>query len=158
LTRLWNTKAPFDEVARVSRLKAEATPRGKEDVVVAADTVVVCNGQVLGKPKDEADAFRMLKMLSGKVHQVMTGLTVLSGDSAVVCTEVTDIYFKELTDSEILAYIRTGEPMDKAGSYGIQGGAALFVEKLVGDYYNVVGLPVCRLGQILKTFITEEVI
>ena len=151
-----NAKAPFDEVARVSRLKAEATPRSKEDVVVAADTVVVCNGQILGKPKDEADAFRMLKMLSGKVHQVMTGLTVLYGDSAVVCTEVTDIHFRELTDREILTYIRTGEPMDKAGSYGIQGGAALFVEKLVGDYYNVVGLPVCRLGQILKTLITEE--
>ena len=147
--------SPYDEVARVSRLKAEATPHERADVVVAADTIVVCNGNVLGKPKDEQDAFRMLKMLSGKDHQVMTGLTVLRGDSAVVCTEVTDIHFRELTDREILAYIRTGEPMDKAGAYGIQGGAALFAEKMCGDYYNVMGLPVCRLGQILKSLAPE---
>ena len=149
-------KSPFDEVARVSRLKAEAVPREPEDVVIAADTIVVCGGTVLGKPKDEADAFRMLKMLSGKDHQVMTGLTVLKGDTAFVCTEVTDIHFRELTDREITAYIRTKEPMDKAGAYGIQGGAALFAEKLVGDYYNVMGLPVCRLSQILKTAMGEE--
>lgn len=146
---------PYDEVARVSRLKAEATPRKNTDVVIAADTIVVCNGNVLGKPKDENDAFRMLKMLSGKDHQVMTGLTVLRGDASLVCTEVTDIHFRELTDKEILAYIRTGEPMDKAGAYGIQGGAALFVEKMAGDYYNVMGLPVCRLGQMLKSLAPE---
>ena len=149
------TKSAYDEVARVSRLKAEATPRTAEDVVVAADTIVVCDGKVLGKPSDEEDAFRMLKLLSGKDHQVMTGLTVLRGDQALVCTELTDIHFRELTDKEIRAYIRTGEPMDKAGSYGIQGGAALFAEKMVGDYYNVMGLPVCRLGQILKTLAPE---
>ena len=148
-------KQSFDEVARVSRLKAEATPRDHDDVVIAADTIVVCNGAVLGKPIDESDAFRMLKLLSGKDHQVMTGLTVLRGETAVVCTEVTDIHFRELSDKEIRAYIATGEPMDKAGSYGIQGGAALFAEKMVGDYYNVMGLPVCRLGQILKTVAPE---
>lgn len=146
---------PFEEVARVSRLKAEAVPRDADDVVVAADTIVVCDGQILGKPKDEADAFRMLKLLSGKDHQVMTGLTVLRGDSVTVHTEVTDIHFRPLSDKEIWQYIRTGEPMDKAGSYGIQGGAALFAERLVGDYYNVMGLPVCRLGQILKTVAPE---
>ena len=149
-------KAPYDEVARVSRLKAAAVPHGPEDIVIAADTIVVCDGCVLGKPKDTADAFRMLRMLSGKDHQVMTGLTVLKGREATVCTVVTDIHFRELTDREIDAYIRTGEPMDKAGAYGIQGGAALFVEKLVGDYYNVMGLPVCRLGQILKTVMGEQ--
>ena len=149
------TLSPYDEVARVSRLKAEATPHEDTDVVVAADTIVVCDGNILGKPKDERDAFRMLKMLSGKDHQVMTGLTVLRGDAAAVCTEVTDIHFRELTDREILAYIRTGEPMDKAGAYGIQGGAALFVEKMCGDYYNVMGLPVCLLGQILKSLAPE---
>jgi len=148
-------KAPFDEVARVSRAKAEATPRGGDDVVIAADTIVVCNGQVLGKPKDEADAFRMLRLLSGRDHQVMTGLCVLRGSNAAVCTEVTDIHFRELTDREIRAYIATGEPMDKAGSYGIQGGAALFAEKLCGDYYNVMGLPVCRLGQLLRSMAPE---
>ena len=143
------------EVARVSRLKAEAVEREADDVVVAADTIVVCQGEILGKPTDEADAYRMLRLLSGKDHQVMTGMTVLRGGQALTCTEVTDIHFRDLTDKEILAYIRTGEPMDKAGSYGIQGGAALFAEKLVGDYYNVMGLPVCRLGQLLKTIAPE---
>ena len=148
-------KRPFDEVARVSHLKATATPRGQDDVVVAADTIVVCDGQVLGKPRDEEDAFRMLSLLSGRDHQVMTGLTVIRGDREVVCTEVTDIHFKTLTPSVIRRYISTGEPMDKAGAYGIQGGAALFVEKMVGDYYNVMGLPVCRLGMILEELAPE---
>lgn len=148
-------KPPFEEVARVSRRKAEAVAHTDTDVVVAADTVVVCDGQVLGKPRDEADAMRMLKLLSGRDHQVMTGLTVLRDETAVVCTEVTDIHFRELSQKEILAYIRTGEPMDKAGAYGIQGGAALFAQSLVGDYYNVVGLPVCRLGQILRELVPE---
>ena len=142
-------KPPFQEVARVSRAKAEAVVRSEEDVVIAADTIVVCAGKVLGKPADEADAFQMLRLLSGRDHQVMTGMTVLRGDECIVCTEVTDIHFRPLTDREILAYIATGEPMDKAGSYGIQGGAALFAQRLEGDYYNVMGLPVCRLGQIL---------
>ena len=144
-----------EEVARVSRAKAMAIPRQAEDVVVAADTIVVCNGQVLGKPKDEADACRMLRLLSGRDHQVMTGMTVLRGERALTTTEITDIHFRELTDREILGYIATGEPMDKAGSYGIQGGAALFAEKLHGDYYNVMGLPVCRLGQLLKQIAPE---
>ena len=144
-----------DEVARVSRLKAEATDHTPEDVVIAADTVVVCSGEVLGKPKSEEDAYRMLRLLSGKDHQVMTGMTVLRGNTATVCTEITDIHFRTLSDREIWAYIRTGEPMDKAGAYGIQGGAALFVERIVGDYYNVMGLPVCRLGQILKDIAPE---
>ena len=143
-------KPPYDEVARVSRLKALAIRREENDIVIAADTIVVCNGQVLGKPVDEADARRMLKLLSGRDHQVMTGMTVLQGSRQFVTTEVTDIHFRALSDQEIDRYIATKEPMDKAGSYGIQGGAALFVEKLVGDYYNVMGLPVCRLSQILK--------
>ena len=143
-------QAPFDEVARVSRRKAEAIPREADDIVVAADTIVVCRGRVLGKPRDAADARQMLELLSGRDHQVMTGLTVLRGSTAVTHTEVTDLHFRPLTAAEIDAYIASGEPMDKAGSYGIQGGAALFCEKMNGDYYNVVGLPVCRLGQILK--------
>ena len=142
---------PADEAdARVSRLKAQAVPRPADDLVIAADTIVVCDGQVLGKPRDEADAFRMLSLLSGRDHQVMTGLTVLQGDTCISHTEITHIHFLPLTDSQIHAYIRTGEPMDKAGAYGIQGGAALFAQRLEGDYYNVMGLPVCRLGQILR--------
>ena len=140
---------PYDEVARLSREKALAVPREGEDVVIAADTIVVCDGARLGKPRDEADAFRMLRMLSGRDHQVMTGMTVLQGERSVTCTEVTDIHFRDLSDGEIRAYIATGEPMDKAGAYGIQGGAAVFAEKLVGDYYNVMGLPVCRLRMLL---------
>jgi len=149
-------KPASQEVARVSCAKAQAVAHDPDDVVIAADTIVVCNGQVLGKPTDEADAYRMLRLLSGRDHQVMTGLTVLRGDKCVTCTEITDIHFRELSDREILAYIATKEPMDKAGSYGIQGGAALFAEKLNGDYYNVVGLPVCRLGQILRDLLMEE--
>ena len=148
-------KPVFDEVARVSCLKAKAITRQADDIVIAADTVVVCAGQLLGKPKDTADAIRMLRLLSGRDHQVMTGMTVLRGDRCAVCTEVTDIHFRELSQQEILAYVRSGEPMDKAGAYGIQGGAALFAEKMVGDYYNVMGLPVCRLYQILRDMAPE---
>ena len=149
------TKPPFDEVARVSRLKALAIQRGEDDIVVAADTIVVCGEQVLGKPRDEADAFRMLRLLSGRDHQVMTGMTVLRGGKALTCTEVTDIHFRVLSEKEIEGYVASGEPMDKAGSYGIQGGAALFAEKMVGDYYNVMGLPVCKLWQLLQKIAPE---
>lgn len=142
-------KPPYDEVARVSRCKAQAIPHEAGDVVIAADTIVVCDGRTLGKPKDAADAVRMLKMLSGRAHQVMTGLTILRDDVCTTVTEVTDIRFRVLTDAEIERYVATGEPMDKAGAYGIQGGAAVFAPRLEGDYYNVMGLPVCRLHQLL---------
>ena len=144
------SRPAYDEVARVSRMKALAVPREPEDVVIAADTIVVCEGKVLGKPKDEADAFATLRLLSGRDHQVMTGCTVLAGDKIHSFTEVTDLHFRDLTDKEIARYVASGEPMDKAGSYGIPGGAALFCTRMVGDYYNVMGLPVCALGQCLK--------
>ena len=148
-------KPAAEEVARVSRAKAMAVAHDPEDVVVAAATIVVCGGEVLGKPKEEQDAYRMLRLLSGRDHQVMTGMTVLRGDTILTTTEITDIHFRELSDREILRYIASHEPMDKAGSYGIQGGAAMFAEKLCGDYYNVMGLPVCRLGQLLKQIAPE---
>ena len=141
---------PFHEVARVSRCKALAVAREAEDVVIAADTIVVCQGKVLGKPHSEEEAVRMLSMLSGRDHQVMTGVTVLCGEQEAVFTEVTDLHFRQLSEKEIARYVRSGEPMDKAGAYGIQGGAALFCSRLVGDYYNVMGLPVCRLGEVLR--------
>lgn len=137
------------EVARVSRAKAMATPAKAEDVIIAADTIVVCNGKTLGKPKSKEQAVEMLTMLSGRDHQVMTGLTVRKGDTCRTVTEITHLHFRKLSQREILDYVATGEPMDKAGAYGIQGGAALFVERLDGDYYNVMGLPVCRLWQVL---------
>ncbi len=143
-------KSPFEEVARISRRKAFAVERNIDDVVVAADTIVVCQGRALGKPRTEAEAIAMLQMLSGRDHQVMTGVTVLRGRQAETFTEVTDLHFRPLSRREIEGYVATGEPMDKAGAYGIQGGAALFCERMNGDYYNVMGLPVCRLGQVLR--------
>ena len=147
--------SPADEVARVSRLKALAIDHAPEDVVIAADTIVVCDGRVLGKPRSEEEAKQMLRFLSGRDHQVMTGMTVLRGQEAVVCTEVTDLHFRSLSNREIDAYVATGEPMDKAGAYGIQGGAALFCSRMEGDYYNVMGLPVCRLSRILARIAPE---
>ena len=149
------SRSPYDEVARVSRAKAEAISRQRDDIVVAADTIVVCAGRTLGKPCSAGEAREMLRLLSGRDHQVMTGMTVLRGETAVTVTEVTDIHFRELTDKEIESYIATGEPMDKAGAYGIQGGAALFAQRMVGDYYNVMGLPVCRLYEILSEIAPE---
>lgn len=148
-------KDPADEVARVSRAKALAVPRNDGDVVIAADTIVVLDGNVLGKPVDKTHAAAMLTALSGRDHQVMTGVTVLQGQTCLTQTEITDVHFRSLSRQEIENYIATGEPMDKAGAYGIQGGAALFVEKLQGDYYNVMGLPVCRLLLMLRTVAPE---
>ena len=148
-------KSPYDEVGRVSRAKALAVPREAGDIVIAADTIVVCEGRVLGKPRDAEEAVRMLRLLSGRDHQVMTGCTVLKGGESETFTEVTDLHFRPLCQKEIEKYVASGEPMDKAGAYGIQGGAALFCERMVGDYYNVMGLPVCRLGQTLRKLAPE---
>lgn len=148
-------KPPYEEVARVSCAKAKAVAAAPEDLVIAADTIVVCGGRVLGKPKTAAEAKQMLQLLSGRDHQVMTGVTVVRGDRAEVFTEVTDLHFRTLSEREIDRYVASGEPMDKAGAYGIQGGAALFCDRMAGDYYNVMGLPVCRLGQVLKRMAPE---
>lgn len=146
---------PETEVARVSRKKAEATTRNPGDIVIAADTIVVCDGQILGKPQSPAHAVQMLTLLSGRSHQVMTGLTVIRDQQVLTCTECTDIYFRPLSEWEIQNYVATGEPMDKAGAYAIQGGAALFTQHMVGDYYNVMGLPVCKLWQLLQQIAPE---
>ena len=131
---------PCEEVARVSRRKALAVARQADDIVIAADTIVVCDDKVLGKPHTREEAEQMLTLLSGRDHQVMTGLTVLRGENIQSVTEITAIHFRPLSKKEIAAYVATGEPMDKAGAYGIQGGAALFAEKMVGDYYNRDGV------------------
>ena len=123
---------------------------GMDAVVIAADTVVALDGAVLGKPADELEAFKMLSTLSGCRHQVYTGLTVLRGEERHTVSEETTVAFRELSEEEISCYIQTGEPMDKAGAYGIQGFGALLIEGIQGDYYNVMGLPVCRLGGILR--------
>ena len=145
------TADPEAEVRRVSELKARAVEQlcEKEDLIIAADTIVVCQGKILGKPADEAEAYEMLRLLSGREHRVITGLCVLKDGISYCHSEVTHLSFVELTDQQIRAYIATGEPMDKAGAYGIQGKASIFVPGIRGDYYNVMGLPVCALAQIL---------
>ncbi|MCC8357009.1 MAG: Maf family protein [Oscillospiraceae bacterium] len=135
----------------LSRAKAEEIAAGHpESVVIGADTVVEADGVLLGKPRDEADAARMLRMLSGKAHRVYTGVTVIKDGKAMTQAEETAVYFRTLTEREIAAYIATGEPMDKAGAYGYQGYAGLFIEKIEGDYFNVIGLPLCCLGRLLE--------
>ena len=119
----------------------------KQSMVVGADTVVAYQGQILGKPADEADAKRMLTMLSGQTHEVYTGVCVIEDGKTKTFYEETKVTFYEISDEQIDRYIKTGEPMDKAGSYGIQGKAAVFIKGIEGDYYNVVGFPIARFLQ-----------
>ena len=145
--------APDQLVVALSRAKAaEVAARcaGPDDVVIGADTVVVLDGAVLGKPKDAADARSMLRALSGRTHSVFTGVTVLRGVRMLCHAERTEVTFRALDGAEIDRYIATGEPMDKAGAYGAQGRASLFVERLDGDFFNVMGLPLCALGNLLN--------
>lgn len=141
-------------VATLSREKAQWIARqlDGETLVIGADTVVVRDGAALGKPKDAEDAVAMLLSLSGRDHQVCTGVTVCRGDRVLTQVEETQVTFRDLTETEVRQYVSTGEPMDKAGAYGIQSLGGLLVEGIRGDYSNVVGLPVCRLGQMLKDF------
>ena len=145
---------PEELVRRLSAEKAAAVAGkvGEDAIVIAADTVVALEGAVLGKPADELDAFKMLSALSGVRHQVYTGVTVCRGGEKQTAHEVTDVTFRELSEREIEDYISTGEPMYKAGAYGIQGYGALLIQGISGDYYNVMGLPVCRLSGMLARF------
>lgn len=127
-------------------------PDDEPVVVLGADTLVVLDGVPMGKPKDEEDAFQMLRSLSGREHSVYTGVAILDGEDQETFYSKTDVYFYDLSDQEIRSYIATGEPMDKAGAYAVQGRAALFIEGIDGDYFNVVGLPLCALGQMLEHF------
>lgn len=141
---------PSEMVRELSRRKTNALDAG-EAIVITADTVVAIDGEILGKPKNEEDARRMLRLLSGRVHQVFTGVSVKYKDTVETFCEKTDVYFKEIDDAAIDAYVRSGEPMDKAGAYAIQGRGAVFIEKIDGDYLNVVGLPWSRLYDILRS-------
>ena len=146
--------SPAQMVEELSLRKARAAAgrAGADDLIIAADTVVALEGKVLGKPRDEEDAFAMLSALSGREHRVYTGVTVIRGGRAVTEHEETAVAFREIPAGEIRGYIAIGEPMDKAGAYGIQGLGALLVSGIRGDYCNVVGLPVFRLGRILSEF------
>ena len=143
--------SPSDAVLYLSKIKAEPF-RSEENTVIGADTVVAIDGAILGKPADENDARNMLKRLSNKVHSVFTGVTIIKGKKEKSFFVETKVKFLNLTDEMIEAYIKTGEPFDKAGAYGIQGFGCLLVEKIDGDYFNVVGLPVSKLNQSLLTF------
>ena len=143
--------SPARIVETLSARKAEAVAGHAKpgELVIAADTIVALDGAVLGKPADGPEAFRMLSALSGRRHQVYTGVTLLRDAERCTEHEVTTVTFRELTRDDITRYIATGEPMDKAGAYGIQGYGALLVERIEGDYFNVMGLPVGRLGRML---------
>ncbi len=146
--------SPERTVAYISREKAEAARRlcTPEELFITADTLVFLDGRRLGKPRDEADALQMLTALQGRRHTVCTGVTVGRGERLETESETTDVIFRPASEAELLAYIRTGEPMDKAGAYGVQGKGALRVEGLEGDFFNVMGLPVLRLSRMLHRF------
>ena len=145
---------PF-ELVRLNALAKAREVYSKVDsdsVVIGADTVVCFEDRILGKPSDERDAFEMLKLLSGKVHYVVTGYAVVGESGEKSGAVSTEVKFNDLTDEEINAYIATNEPMDKAGSYAVQERACLFVESFGGDYFNIIGLPIAPLYPILKDF------
>ena len=140
-----------DLVVELSRRKARAAVGENPGcTILAADTLVSLDGVPLGKPQVEGEAFRMLKCLSGRTHQVYTGVCVIRGDAELAEAAETGVRFRALTDEEILAYIATGEPMDKAGAYAIQGGAGAFVEEYIGPYDNVIGLPMETVAKLLR--------
>lgn len=143
-------------VEKLAWIKAWETARRMPagHLVIGADTIVLSGEGIMGKPKDKDEAFKMLKYLSGKTHTVLTGVTVIEArtDNSLTSHERTEVTFRDITEDEIRAYIDTGEPMDKAGAYGIQGRGAVFVEKIDGCYFNVMGLPVSRLCLMLKKF------
>lgn len=148
---------PQQVVEYISRKKADAAAAlcSEDEIVITADTMVFLDDQRLGKPVDEAHALKMLTDLQGRHHTVCTGVTVQQGAKILTESETTEVYFRSATTAELLAYIATGEPMDKAGAYGVQGKGALLVEKLNGDFFNVMGLPVLRLSRMLANFGVE---
>lgn len=142
---------PYEAVEYLSKIKAEPF-RSSDNIVIGADTVVAIGNKILGKPKDKHDAFLMLKSLSGKEHSVFTGVTIIKNDKTETFSVQTKVKFFELSDDEINKYISTNEPFDKAGAYGIQGKGSLLVEKIYGDFFNVVGLPISILARKLENF------
>lgn len=145
---------PFALVERLALAKAQSIASAhatRGEAVIAADTIVALNGRALGKPADADDAHRMLRALSGRTHQVATGVCIVRDDQTHSFTDITDVTFYDLSDAEIDAYIATGEPMDKAGAYGIQGvHGRMLVKRIEGDFYNVVGLPIARVVRALE--------
>lgn len=146
--------SPEETVCYISREKSDAARRlcDENELIITADTMVFLDDKRLGKPKDEAQALEMLTALAGRRHTVCTGVTVRRGNMILTRAQSTDVYFRPATERELRAYIRTGEPMDKAGAYGVQGKGSLLVRRIDGDFFNVMGLPVEMLAEMLKTF------
>ncbi|MBO4853661.1 MAG: septum formation protein Maf [Oscillospiraceae bacterium] len=144
--------SPEETVVHISREKSLAVESAPDEIVITADTMVFLDNKRLGKPADEAEALSMLRALQGRRHTVCTGVTVRQGDCAVSRTRSTDVWFRHVGDDELRAYIAGGEPLDKAGAYGVQGQGALLVERIDGDFFNVMGLPVELLAQMLRHF------
>lgn len=143
--------SPENAVLYLSEIKAQPF-KNENCTVIGADTVVAIDKKILGKPQDTEEAKEMLSLLSGKEHSVFTGVTVIKGEKRESFFCETKVKFYELSDEDIDNYIKTGEPLDKAGAYGIQGFGSLLVEKIDGDYFNVVGLPISKLNQLLSRF------
>ena len=143
-------EAPADMALRLARAKAEAGIAGAGDLVLAADTVVAVDGRSLGKPADERDCLDMLDALSGRSHKVLTGVALRGPDGTITALSATDVYFREISRDEALAYWQSGEPADKAGAYAIQGLGGVFVERIEGSYSGVVGLPVFETVTLLR--------
>ena len=139
-------------MCHISRQKSGAVSAREDDIVITADTMVFLDGKRLGKPRDEADALRMLTALQGRHHTVCTGVTVRQGQRMLTRAQSTQVWFRSASTEELKAYIRSGEPMDKAGAYGVQGLGALLVERIDGDFFNVMGLPVLLLSRMLAEF------
>lgn len=151
-----NEESPGDLVISLAKQKAEEVfSRFPNTIVLGADTIVVVDNQVLGKPKDESDAKSMLLRLSGRAHQVYTGVHIVCEEKYVSFFEASDVYFYSLSEKEIEAYVQSGEPADKAGAYGIQGLGATLVESIKGDYFSIVGLPIAKVVRALKEFDIE---
>jgi septum formation protein len=151
----YNHLEPHEQVIVLSAKKAQAVAeKHRNAIIIAADTLGILDGQILGKPDNEYQAIQMLGSMSGKCHTVVTGFTIIdtATNKKISQTVETKVYFRDLTPLEIRAYVRSGEPMDKAGAYAIQGLGSILVEKIEGDYFNVIGLPVCALSLVLKQF------
>lgn len=140
-----------EKLAKIKAEKVYCDLRPDGCPVIAADTLVEIGGKILGKPRTVAEAGEMLRLLSGKLHYVHTGLAVIYSGTAASAVETATVHFREISDDEIESYIMSGEPMDKAGAYGIQGRAGAFVDKIEGDFFSIVGLPLCRLVTLLRT-------
>lgn len=147
-------ETPDESVRHIALMKARKVSAvcSGNDLIIAADTLVFLDGEALGKPENEADAKNMLLRLSHARHSVYTGVALLKNGRETTFAEKTDVFFRELSETEILTYIKTGEPMDKAGAYGAQGLGAVFIERIEGDFFNVMGLPLCRLVTALRQF------